>query len=343
MAFDAFSIWLNLAIFAVSGVLVWSSGSRLAVYVDGIAGQTGVGQAFIGMLLLGGITSLPEVATVGTAAFAGNAPLALNSLIGSAAINILLLAVADAVLGRDALTSVVAKPATLLQGTLGMLLLAGVAAAAVTGDVVLLGLGAWSLALLAACIASLWLSSRYERRHVWTAVGSESEEDDEPDRETDEQPLRRLVVKTAVAGGLILVAGFLLAQTGDAIAKQTGLGASLVGLVLVGFATSLPELSSIVSALRIRRYEMAVGDIFGTNLFNIALIFLADLAYRGGPVMDQAGRFEAVAALIALVLTGVFVLGLLERRDRTVLRMGYDSLAAILLYAAGLVLLFFLQ
>jgi cation:H+ antiporter len=81
----------------------------------------------------------------------------------------------------------------------------------------------------------------------------------------------------------------VLSKTGDAIAEQSGLGASLVGFVLVAFATSLPELSSIIAALRRRRYEMAVGDIFGTNLFNIGLLFVADLAYPGGPVLREGG------------------------------------------------------
>lgn len=59
---------------------------------------------------------------------------------------------------------------------------------------------------------------------------------------------------------------------------------------------------------------MAMRDIFGTNLFNIALIFLADLAYPGGPVLRQAGPFEAVASLLALVLTGIFILGIVDKR-----------------------------
>jgi len=340
-------IWANLALFALSAALVWGAGTRLAVYVDGISECTGIGQAFVGMLLLGGITSLPELATVASSAASGNAPLAVNNLLGTAAINILLLAVADAVLGRDALTSVVAQPGTLFQGTLGILLLAIVAAGVITGEVAFFGVGLWSAILLTGCLLSLWLSSKYERRHVWTVVGDEADAregdgwDGRPD--TPALPLRGLVIRTAAAGVLILCAGFFLSQTGDAIARQTGLGASLVGLVLVGFGTSLPELSSITSALRLRRYEMAVGDIFGTNLFNIALIFVADLFYRRGPVLAETGRFEAVAALIALVMTAVFVLGLLERRDTTVLRMGVDSLAAIGIYAGGLALLFVLQ
>lgn len=338
MPLDGLPLLANLAIFAAAAALVWVAGTRLAVYVDGIAQATGAGQAFIGMLLLGGITSLPEIATVTTASWTGSPSLAVNNLIGSAAGNVLLLAVADVVLGRDALTSVVAKPSTLLQGTLGMMLLCMVAAALVAGDIAVAGVGVWTTALLGGCVAALWLSSNYERRHVWEAVGGQADEGGK--LPGAEQPLRTLALKTTAVAAIILMAGFVLSQAGDAIAKQSGLGVGLVGFVLLAFATSLPELSSIVSALRIRRYEMAVGDIFGTNLFNIALLFLADLTYSGGPVLSEGGTFEAVAALLASLLTGLFIIGLLERQDRTILRMGYDSLAAIILYALGLVVLY---
>lgn len=343
MASDALSIWLNLTIFAGSAALVWAAGTKLAVYVDGISSQTGVGQAFMGMLLLGGITSLPEIATVTTASWTGNAPLAVNNLLGSASINIVLLAAADAAIGRDALTSVVAKSSTLLQGTLGMLLLTGVALAVTVGDVSLLGVGAWSVGLFVACAATLWLSSGYEDRHTWSVVNEQGEPihagRQEEDGRGELPPLRSLLVKTGIAAALILVSGFFLSQTGDAIATKTGFSGSIVGFVLVGFATSLPELSSILSAVRIKRYELAVGDIFGTNLFNVALIFLADLAYGGPPVLSEAGPFETVAAMLGVLLTGFFVVGLLERKDQTVLRMGYDALGVLITFAAGLGLL----
>jgi cation:H+ antiporter len=341
MSFDHLPLLANIAIFAVSAGFVWAAGTRLAAYVDGLASLTGIGHAFAGLLLLGGITSLPEIATVASASWTGNPSLAVSNLLGSAAANILLLAVADAVIGRDALTATVATPSTLLQGTLGMMLLGAVAVVVTVGDRPILGVGVGSTALLAGCITALWLSSSYERRDVWTAVGEEDRRGRQNrEGEKPNQPLRTLLFKTAIASVTILMTGFLLSQTGDAIATQTGLGTGLVGLVLLAFATSLPELSSIVAALRLHRYEMAVGDLFGTNLFNIALLFLADLSYRGGPVLAEPDPFEAVAALLGLLLTGVFVLGLLERKDRTVLRMGYDSLAALVLYGAGLVILY---
>jgi cation:H+ antiporter len=344
ISFAQWSIWINLLIFAASGAAVWAAGTRLAGYVDKISDRTGFGKAFMGMLLLGGITSLPEISTVATSGYTGNAALALNNLFGTAGINIVLLAVADAILGRDALTSTIAKPATLFQGTLSIMLIAAAAAIILAGDVAIaweIGIG--STALLLFGVVAIGLSSRYEQRHVWEAVG-----DGQDDRaggggdqeERQKASLGSLTAKIALTALAILVAGFCLSQSGDAIARQSGLGASLVGLVLVGFATSLPELSSITAALRLKRYEMAMGDIFGTNLFNIGLIFVADVAYRKGPILNEAGDFEAVAALLALILTGIFLLGLLERRDKTILRMGYDSLTTIAVFGGGLLLLY---
>jgi len=222
-----------------------------------------------------------------------------------------------------------------------MILLAGVSVVIIVGDFEVFGVGLGSTALLCMCAGALWLSSGYERRHVWTVVDKPGSDSPTTNKSVEERlPVRLLVVKTGAVGLVILIAGFLLSRTGDAIAEQSGFGASLVGFVLVAFATSLPELSSVVAALQRRRYEMAVGDIFGTNLFNIGLIFLADLFYSGGPILSQAGPFESTAALLALVLTGIFVLGLLERKDRTVLWMGYDSLAALAVFAAGLMILY---
>lgn len=349
--FAAFSLWINLSVFAIAAAAVWWAGSRLTRYLDVIAEKTGMGEAFAGMLLMGGITSLPEIAAVSSSAFSGNPALATNNLLGSVSINVVLIAAADAVLGRDAITSTIARPTTLMQGALVIIALALVVTAILVGDVDLGWLGAWPLALLIYTVFAFWMSSRYSEQAPWRArtrhdpdVGEDAEQAAQTDRRTYEQmSLSRLVLQTVGVGSVILFAGFALSQSADAISKQTGLGSGFVGLVLVAFATSLPELSSITTAVRLRRYEMALGDVFGTNLLTLGLIFLADVAYAGGPVLNQAGRFEAVAALLGLVLTSIFLIGLLERGNKTILRMGYDTLAALVVFGGGLVLLYFIQ
>jgi len=347
--FSSFGLWTNVLIFAVAAAFVWRAGFRLTGYLDAIADRTGIGQAFAGMLLLGGITSLPEVAAVSTSSWIGNAPLAVNNLLGSVAINVLMIAFADALLGRNAITSAIGKSTTLMQGVLSITALAFTAMAIVSGDRPAAGVGVWSLGLFGYCIFAFWLASAYGERAPWHTAKHEGAAAGENHGAPEFRPafkqvsLTGLIGRTALAALIILVAGFALAQAGDAISQLTGLGAGLVGLVLVGFATSLPELSSITAAVRMQRYEMALGDVFGTNLLTIGLLLLADVFYAGEPVLNTAGRFEVVASLLGLVLTAIFVIGLLERKNETFLRMGYDALAAILVFAGGLALLYFLQ
>jgi len=332
-------LWLNAAVFAVAAVLVWIGGTRLTRTLDALSAKTGLGRLFVGMLLLGGITSLPEVANV-VAASAGGVPrLAVNNLLGSAAINVLLLAVVDAFVGREAVTSVVTEPATLMMCTLCMLVLGAVALAVTTGDVAVLGVGLWAAAICLLAVGSFALAAGYGRRAPWKLHDAPAAPPDDPD-DVPDAPLRRLVVATVGLAALIFAAGYALSETGDAIAEQTGLGAGLVGFLLLGVATSMPELSSITAALRLRRHELAFGQVLGTNFVNLSLIVLADVVFAGGPVVNELGRFEVVSALLGLTMIGVFQVGLLERRDPTVLRMGYDSLAVVVLFAGGVGLLY---
>ncbi len=334
-----YPIWLNALLFLVAAVLVWRAGARLTHAIDGIAAHTGLGEAFAGMLLLGCITSLPEVANAITASAIGNPALAINNVLGSAAINLVLIALADAFTGRGAVTSVVATPSTLMMATLCIMVLIAVPIAIITGDVLVFGVGLWTIAICAMSIGGFWLSSGYERRAPWVVRNGY---DDVASAEEDipETPLRLLVKRVATTGLLIFAAGYALSQTGDALAEQTGIGTGMVGFALIGVATSMPELSTIATALRIRRYEMAFGQVLGTNFVNLTLILLADAVFVGGPVIGELGGFEMVSALLGAFLTGIFLVGLLERRDPTAMHMGYDSLAVIIVFAAGLVLLY---
>src|SRR5690606_11318324 len=123
---------------------------------DRIAVQTGIGHAVVGMVLLSAVTSLPELAVAITAALKGLAALTVNNLLGSAAMQIALLAVADAVLIRRALTHVVAKPSVLLQGALAILMLSLVAGGVITGNPTVFGIGLWSWGILAVYLAGVY-------------------------------------------------------------------------------------------------------------------------------------------------------------------------------------------
>jgi len=344
--FSSRPILLNIAIFVVSAAIVWIAGTRMVRLVDRLAVLTGMGQGFAGMLLLGGIVSLTEISTVSTAAFTGSPLLALNNLLGSESINLFFLAAVDPLSGREALTSFIVKPAMLFQVALGLSLLAVVAFAIVIGDYPMFGVGVWSTALFLLCLGALWLSARYEKRKTWVAFDREGRAAAEPSSNSDElsdETLKLLIVKLTIAAAVIFAAGFFLSLSGDALADQTGLGTSFVGFLLVGISTSLPELSTVIAALKLKRHAMAVGDILGSNIFNLLLIFLLDVLFIGDPVLNYAGRFEIAASLLGIVMMGILLLGLLERRDRTVFKMGYDSAALIVVFLGGVIVLYALS
>jgi cation:H+ antiporter len=332
-------VWGSALIFIVAASIVWIAGARLARVADTIARETGIGRELLGLLLLGGVTSLPELAVAVTATLQSTPALSINDVLGSAAINIVVLAVADAV-GPRALTSMQGSPRVLLQGVLGMVLLAITAAAVITGDMLLGGIGLWSWLMLAFYIGAMALLSKSRAPESWVVKNSPQGGSDEGEADHRGGTLRpRLLWGAALAAGVILIAGFALARTGEALAEETGLGTSFFGAIFLGFSTSLPELSTVIAAVRMRQYEMAISDVFGTNLFNVTIIVLVDALHPGGPILPESGRFAAFAALLALALTAFFVAGMIERRNRTVLRLGYDSLAVLIVYAAGVVVL----
>lgn len=327
------SLAVVVAIFVAAAALVWWLGVRLTRSVDAVAERTGWGRAMVGMLLLGGITSLPELANVIGASSAGEPRLAINNLLGSAAINVFLLAAVDAVVGRKAVTAVTAQPSTLMMCVLSMMVLLLAAAAIVVQDVQVLGVGLWSAAISVASLLFFIMASGYERRAPWKVKTSgDGAEPNEAD--ASKRSLRSLAFESGLCAVAIFAAGYALSATGDVIADRSGLGSGVVGFLLIGFATSMPELSTIYTALKMRQPELAFGQVLGTNFVNLSLFIVADLVFDGGPAVNELGRFEIILALLGALLTGAFLVGLLERKDPRIMRMGYDSLAIILIFIA---------
>jgi cation:H+ antiporter len=344
--FGELSLPANTGLFLAAGALVWIAAWHVARYADAIESRTRLGEALIGMLLLGFISGLPEVATTLTAASNGHPSLAVNNLTGSAALNLAILAVADAAVKGGTLSFAIATPTPLLQAALMILMFALVGAAAIAPlDLAWLGIGAWSWAIFAVyLLCLLWIRNsragaawkptsgaprrkRPARVQVWAARGS----------------LAALGAKTAGAAAVIVVSGYVLAQSGEQIARRTDFGESFFGAVFMAFATSLTEIGIVISATRLGRYEMAIGDLFGSGLFCLALVFAVDFAYRDGPVLAAAGSFAAANALMGIAMTALFIAGVVERRNVKMWRIGVDSLAVLGTYLAGVVVLFELR
>jgi cation:H+ antiporter len=342
--FVALGLWPNFAIFVIAALVVWIAGTRLAWYAKAISDRTGAEQAFIGILLLGAVVSLPEMATTAAASVLGDARLAVNTLLGGIAVVMVIVAVTDMVTGPEPLSVDISRPIVLFQGILVTQFMLIAAAGIVAGDVLVGGVGVWTSALFAMYLLYIVLVKRYGSREPWVAKEpAAAEARPGPVEITDRRPMTRIALLTLLASVAILVAGFLLAATGEVLGELTGLGSSFIGMALGGIATSLPEISTTVAAVRLRQYEMAFGDAFGTNLFSTMLLFVADVAYAGGPILNEVGAFSLFATLLGIFMTTVYLAGFVERSRRSMLRMGIDSVIVLLVYAAGMFMLFHLR
>lgn len=341
--FNDLSLLLNIALFLGAAGVVWLAAVRLTRRVDAIATKTGLGQEMAGLLLLGGATSLPELAVATTATLQGSPALTVNDVLGSASVNVILLALADASIRRRALTSAQASPKVLLIGVLGIMMMALVVAPTVTGDALLAGIGRWSWVMLLLYVAAVWVMAHSHAEQAWRTLGAGRDQRGKADDDGPAHSLARLAWEAAGAAAFVLAGGLVLAGTGDAIADRSGLGSGFFGVVFLALATSLPEASTVLAAVRLKRYEMAISDVLGTNLFNVTIIVLVDALHPGRPVLLETGRFASFSALLALLMTALFLIGLIERRDRTIAGLGIDSVLALLTYAGGIAVLYALR
>lgn len=345
--FSTFSAWTNLTIFGGAAVVVWIAGTRLADYADAISNRTQLSKAFLGLILLGVATSLPEVVTTITAALLDNAALVTGNLFGGVAMQITVLAIVDLIAVRRALTFFTPQPVLLFQAVMLLLLLSLALAGAAAGDPLsFFGVGLTSVVLVAGYVLTIhWSQPGQHRLPRWHAENVPEGDDAASQREqpgpASDLSNRDLYLRCAIGALGILGAGWALAQTGHALAGQTTLGSGFIGVALVAAATSLPELSTALAAVRQGNHQMAVSNILGTNCLEVALFFLGDLFYRGGPILQVTDASGMLAGALGLIVTCLYLVGLLQRREKTLLRMGYDSVAVLVAYCLGLVALYF--
>lgn len=356
-------VW-NILIFIGSGALVWGAGVRLSKYADKIIEKTGISEVFIGTLGLAVITSLPEVATTLSATLADNVSMAINNLFGSIALQITILAVGDAIIKNNSLSGSLENPVSRLQAICLSFLLAVAAIAILYEDIAIFHIGLWSLVLFCLYVGLFYIINYFKRMKWWLtepderesigkvkavvsermAERKEEEKDDNPDDKEEKKLSEVLLSKLGLLFLLsaigILIGGYFVANSADAIAEKTGIGSSFMGFFFVGLTTSLPELSTTISAAKLKRYRMAFSNIFGTNLLNVGLVLLADLFYFEGPALNEVGNFAAAGAVFGILLTSIYQIGLTIKFRMTFLRLGFDSILVVLFYIVGAFILF---
>lgn len=342
--YEMLSLPASVALFAFAAAGVWFAGARLTYLVDALADRFHLAKSLMGLLVLSLATSLPEVATTLSAAVHGARELVLNNLFGGIALQTAILATAD-FWAQGAITNYPRKANHALEATLLSMLLALVLIIIVLNDPFSVGgIGLGSVLIGGAYGGSIWLLRRYDDANDWIPVdlpGPEEEPGPALLRPEAGKTSTSLLVQSFAACFAILVLGITLVATAEAIAVQTGLGTSFVGVTLLAGATSLPELTTTITAVRLGAYTMAISNIFGSNLIMLVLVLPADILFREGPILRGAGTTVTLAITFGILVTAVYLVGLIIRRKPRIGTLGFDSLIVLCVFASSLIAYYF--
>ena len=327
-------VWLFI-FFVVAAAGVWTAGLRLTYVVDELADRHRLAKSLVGLLLLSTATSLPEVATTLTAAIQQSQALVLNNLFGGVALQTAILALAD-FWARGALTYYPRKVTHALEATILVSLMAMMIIIVELGEPLVIGhVGLGSLFVGLVYVGSIWLLRRYDADHDWIPVDLPEDAESEPviARIGSEVTSRNLAVQCALACFAILVFGVVLVVLAEELAEDTGLGAGFIGVTLLALATSLPELTTSITAVRMGSYTLAISNVFGSNLIMMVLVLPADFLFFSGPILGDVGGTARLSLSFGILVTGLFLGGLIIRRKPRLGPIGLDS--ALVLAAFG--------
>jgi cation:H+ antiporter len=342
---------LLLLIFLGASAATWAAGILLSKSTDTLDARLGLGDALGGLVLLSIAGSLPELAITISAASQGNLQLAAGNLVGGIAIQTMVLLICDIAVGpQRPLTYLVGRLTPVLEGLLVIILVAGVDMGSLLKRSTAIGgvVNPASLGIVVIWVVGLYVINRAAKDPRWSIEmpgsrpGRHRHERAHPD-----QPHPYANASTARVAGIFglaclitLGAGVALEVTGNDLANRLGINGVIFGATVLATATALPEISSGLAAVRLGDNALAMGDIFGGNAFQVCLFLVADLV-AGKPVLESAGNLNAWLGALGVALTAIYGFGVISRPEHCRARLGPDSILALVLFALGIVGLFY--
>jgi cation:H+ antiporter len=329
-------IWLQ---FLAAALVIITAGVSLARYGDVLGEKSGLGRSWIGLVLIAATTSLPELFTgIGATAIEALPDIAVGDVLGSCMFNLLILSFMDAMQPEP--LSARAHQGHALSIGFGLVLV-GIAGLALAGGPVMPSVG-WvgvhSLVLIAVYLVAMRVIFAHEQGRRAREVKEVAEE-----LQYGAITLRRAIVRYSVAAAFVVAAALWLPSLGAELARQTGLGEAFVGSLFIAITTSLPEIVVSLAAVRIGALDLGVGNVLGSNLFNMLILALDDGFYRQGPLLAEADASHGVAIVAVTVMYGLFLVGLTYRVLNKRFVVTWDTGAIAAVYAAAIVISYLLR
>jgi cation:H+ antiporter len=329
-------IWIQ---FLATAFAIVFAGVRLARYGDVLGEKTGLGRSWIGVVLLAATTSLPELFTgIGATALTALPDIAVGDVLGSCMFNLLILSFMDAIQPEP--LSARAHQGHALAVGFGLVLI-GVAGIGLVGGTRFPAVG-WIGLYTPVLIALYFVSMRVIFTHEQHRRAREAQEVAE-ELQYAEIPLRTAVFHYGVAAVLVVGAALWLPRLGAELARQTGLGEAFVGSLFIAITTSLPEIVVSLAAVRLGAMDLGIGNVLGSNMFNLLILGLDDVFYAQGPLLAQVEASHVVAVLAVVTMNGLFLTGLTYRVLTKRFAVSWDTGTIAAVYVTAVTLAYLLR
>ena len=315
--------------FVICAAIILFAGKRVARYGDVIAEKTGLGGLWIGVVLVAVATSLPELFTgIGSTVFVNAPNLTAGNLFGANTYNLVNIATLDFLnKGSPLLSSV--STGQLLTAVLSLVPLSlaalGIFLDSKLPELSIANVSLCSILILASYLVCTRIIFKFEKR----GHPKESHKEEVLLR-YDNISLSRAVIYYSIFAVMIAGSGVWLAYIGDDLSRVLGLGQNFIGNLFLGFATTLPEITVSIAAIRLGAKEMAVANMLGSNLFNITIIFVNDLLYRQAPIFKVLAQQHIFTAFIVILMTLIVMAGLILKPGKKT-RFGFSVYAILLI------------
>ena len=311
----------------------------MSFYGDLIAERTGLGKAWIGLILMASVTSLPElIVGISSSAIVQSADLAVGDIFGSCCFNLAILALLDIFVPVRKCLFSIASSNHVLSATLGIILIAfaGLALFLPEEIVIIPGIGVSSFVFFGIYLFSIRLIYRFEKE-------GKSLENIEHQTKARERSLKKIILLYSVFALIIIIAALFIPHFANQIADETGLGKTFVGTLLVAASTSLPEIAVSIAAVRMGSINLAVGNLLGSNIFNIFILAIDDVFYTKGVLLKDASDINLVSVFSAIVMASITIAGFTFRTETKRFRIAPDSFVILCFYVFSIILLYYLN
>lgn len=322
-----------------SGIVVIAA-IFLTRYSDRFARATGLGHLLVGSIFLAAATSLPELSMNWAIIRLDLPDMAIGGLIGSSLFNLAILAIADLAHKTRGLAFSRKSIENSLPGVISIAMTAvvgiGVFIGNEIGSLEFLGVGIFAYVLLLTYLIGLRLIYHDQNVEALKNTGNNaSGQKKKPSRE-----IINSLTGYIVCAVIIIIVAPQAADSAERIAAGSGLGDTFIGTTIVALATSLPELVACIAAVRMGAINLAIGNVFGSNTFNMLLLIPLDVAHPGS-LLGSVAMTHLLTCMFVVLVTATVIVGQLYRVESRKFLVEPDAALILILVTISLVLIYF--